>query len=32
MYEDIQTLLSEIAAGDDTFLELKEAVFRGIRF
>jgi ATP-dependent DNA helicase RecG len=29
MYEDIQTLLSEIAAGEDTFLELKEAVFRG---
>lgn len=29
MYEDIQTLLSEIAAGEDTFLELKEVVFRG---
>ena len=29
MYEDIQTLLSEIAAGEDTLLELKEAVFRG---
>lgn len=29
MYEDIQTLLSEIAAGEDTFLEFKEAVFRG---
>ena len=29
MYEDIHTLLSEIAAGEDTFLELKEAVFRG---
>lgn len=29
MYEDIQALLSEIAAGEDTFLELKEAVFRG---
>jgi ATP-dependent DNA helicase RecG len=29
MYEDIQSLLSEIAAGEDTFLELKEVVFRG---
>jgi len=29
MYDDIQTLLSEIAAGEDTFLELKEVVFRG---
>lgn len=29
MYEDIQTLLSEIAAGEDTLLELKEVVFRG---
>jgi predicted HTH transcriptional regulator len=28
MYEDVQTLLSEIAAGEDTFLELKEVVFR----
>ncbi|HIJ57298.1 MAG TPA: hypothetical protein HPQ03_14420 [Deltaproteobacteria bacterium] len=28
MYENIQTLLSEIAAGEDTFLELKEVVFR----
>ena len=29
MYEDIQTLLCEIGAGEDTFLELKEVVFRG---
>ena len=29
MYENIQMLLSEIAAGEDTFLELKEVVFRG---
>jgi len=29
MYENIQALLSEIAAGEDTFLELKEVVFRG---
>lgn len=29
MYEDTQSLLSEIAAGEDTFLELKEVVFRG---
>lgn len=29
MYENIPTLLSEIAAGEDTFLELKEVVFRG---
>ncbi|MFH0997396.1 MAG: ATP-binding protein [Pseudomonadota bacterium] len=29
MYENIQTLLSEIAAGEDSFLELKEVVFRG---
>ena len=31
MYDDVQTLLLEIAAGEDTFLELKEAVFRGNR-
>ncbi len=29
MYENIQSLLSEIAAGEDSFLELKEVVFRG---
>lgn len=29
MYEDIEALLSEIVAGEDTFLELKEVVFRG---
>lgn len=29
MYEDIEALLSEIIAGEDTFLELKEVVFRG---
>ena len=29
MYENIQTLLSEIVAGEDSFLELKEVVFRG---
>lgn len=29
MYEDIQVLMSEITAGEDTFLELKEVVFRG---
>lgn len=29
MYEDVTTLLAEIAAGEDTYLELKEAVFRG---
>lgn len=28
MYENIQSLLSEITAGEDTFLELKEVVFR----
>lgn len=28
MYDDIQALLAEIAAGEDTFLELKEVVFR----
>ena len=28
MYEDSHVLLSEIAAGEDTFLELKEVVFR----
>lgn len=32
--DDIQVLLSEIAAGEDTFLELKEVVFKGdqVRF
>lgn len=32
--DDIQSLLSEIAAGEDTFLELKEVVFKGdqVRF
>lgn len=32
--QDIPSLLSEIAAGEDTFLELKEVVFRGdqVRF
>ena len=29
MYDDTATLLAEIAAGEDTFLELKEIVFRG---
>jgi ATP-dependent DNA helicase RecG len=29
MYDDIQTLLSEISAGEDAHLELKEVVFRG---
>ena len=29
MYDNIHALLSEIAAGEDTFLELKEVVFRG---
>lgn len=29
MYDEIQTLLSEIAAGEDTHLELKEVVLRG---
>ncbi len=29
MYEDIEAFLSEIVAGEDTFLELKEVVFRG---
>ncbi len=29
MYDDISELLTEIEAGEDTFLELKEVVFRG---
>lgn len=29
MYEEVQSLLSAIAAGEDTLLELKEVVFRG---
>lgn len=29
MYDTTQALLSEIAAGEDTYLELKEAIFRG---
>ena len=29
MYENIPALLAEIAAGEDTYLELKEAVFQG---
>jgi len=29
MYDDIPMLLAEIAAGEDTFLELKEVIFRG---
>lgn len=29
MYDNIEILLSEIAAGEDTFLELKEAIFKG---
>jgi len=31
---DVATLLSEIAAGEDTFLEFKEVVFKGdqVRF
>ncbi|MCF8039643.1 MAG: putative DNA binding domain-containing protein [Desulfohalobiaceae bacterium] len=29
MYDDIDALLSEISAGEDTFLELKEVVLRG---
>lgn len=29
MYDDIATLLAEIAAGEDTYLELKEAIFKG---
>jgi len=29
MYDDISSLLAEIAAGEDTFLELKEVIFRG---
>ena len=28
MYDDIQTLLSEITAGEDTLLEFKEVVFK----
>lgn len=28
MYDDLETLLREIAAGEDTYLELKEVVFR----
>lgn len=34
MYNDIAVLLSEIAAGEDSYLEFKEAVFKGeqIRF
>jgi predicted HTH transcriptional regulator len=34
MYDDISNLLSEIAAGEDTFLEHKEVVFKGdqVRF
>lgn len=34
MYDDISTLLSEIAAGEDTLLEFKEVVFKGdqVRF
>lgn len=34
MYDDISTLMAEIAAGEDTYLELKEVVFKGdqIRF
>ena len=32
--DDVTTLLSEIAAGEDTFLEFKEVVFKGdqVRF
>lgn len=29
MYDDVQTFLSQIVAGEDTFLELREIVFRG---
>ena len=29
MYDDISVLLAEIAAGEDTYLELKEAIFKG---
>lgn len=29
MYDDVATLRAEIAAGEDTYLELKEAVFKG---
>jgi predicted HTH transcriptional regulator len=29
MYDDVTTLLAEISAGEDTYLELKEAVFKG---
>jgi len=29
MYDDIASLLTEIAAGEDTYLELKEAIFKG---
>jgi len=34
MYDDIPTLVAEIQAGEDTYLELKEVVFQGnnIRF
>lgn len=34
MYDDVGSLLKEIAAGEDTYLEFKEVVFRGnkIRF
>lgn len=29
MYDEVTTLLAEIAAGEDTYLELKEAIFKG---
>jgi len=29
MYDEVTTLLAEIAAGEDTYLELKEAIFMG---
>ncbi len=34
MYDDLNTLMAEIAAGEDTFLEFKEVVFQGdkVRF
>jgi ATP-dependent DNA helicase RecG len=29
MYDDLQSLMAEIAAGEDTYLELKEILFKG---
>ena len=29
MYDDLQSLMAEIAAGEDTYLELKEIIFKG---